>query len=879
MSRFSQYNKNDTYRDNYNYANIQKERRTNEELQEIERDRKAMERLQIELDQEKKLEKERKNQIRQQQYEDYSNYMRQKYSETPQNKENINIKLGGEQRFIRKPSYNQQMDNLCLNPTRQANIYPSEPFQNFSEAGRNYQRGYSHGYNILTGESFSPQQIGKTPKNVSNNSKNLDLKGYNLPNERPAKTEYPKENQINEITNKEKEELSQYQAYMEMKRQKEQEEMYYLEQQEKEKNRQLGIKNIEPNNQLQSQPPQKYNELNQKENYEQMRINQNEIPPEYREMYMKQQLEQQQKPAEQQQEIPPEYREIYLRQQMEQERQKELQQKEQEIPPEYREMYLRQQMEQERQKELQQKEQEIPPEYREMYLRQQMEKEQQKELQKKGQDIPPQYREMYLREQNQKQQQNPNIKDEKNQFILQQKEEMPNEYEDIIKQQNTQKHERSTPYNIKNNNYINPPNYYNDNNPKNDYQQKTSQEKIIDNTNIMNNNNNKSQQEQISEKEYKDYLLSQQNNKEKEKEDENMEIYQNMLREQEKEKLQNNTEREQYLQYLLNQQNQNPNQIKEPNLTNKSQYQEQYEEKPEIRGNPLQKQDMVNELNNKPINSFEEYYKQKGINVQEPPKSQMENPYENYALYPKEEQKPNSLSPQEQGFSEQEYLMYQKQKQMQEMQEMEERERARQILERQQMGKMNLNNINQENEYQIPPSSYNSPYNNQIQISERKSEFNSARMEYLQNKKKNRASKDNIFSVSEIPKPPPKYNNEPLTNAERLRIQREYAQFLDAQINAKNIKNSKNKNNGLGPIQNTGYEVGGPNPYQQLRDKHNKLKDIPQDPYSVKNYNISNNSYLTSNPITNPVNSYKFVDRRRVSSGRLQNNGSNIVGK
>ena len=93
MSRFSQYNKNDTYRDNYNYANIQKERRTNENLQEIERDRKAMERLQIELDQEKKLEKERKNQIRQMQYQDYSNYMRQKYAETPQNKEKLNIKL------------------------------------------------------------------------------------------------------------------------------------------------------------------------------------------------------------------------------------------------------------------------------------------------------------------------------------------------------------------------------------------------------------------------------------------------------------------------------------------------------------------------------------------------------------------------------------------------------------------------------------------------------------------------------------------------------------------------------------------------------------------------------------------------------------------
>ena len=34
-------------------------------------------------------------------------------------------------------------------------------------------------------------------------------------------------------------------------------------------------------------------------------------------------------------------------------------------------------------------------------------------------------------------------------------------------------------------------------------------------------------------------------------------------------------------------------------------------------------------------------------------------------------------------------------------------------------------------------------------------------MEYLQNKQKNMLSKDNIFSVSEIPKPPPKYNDHP----------------------------------------------------------------------------------------------------------------------
>ena len=32
--------------------------------------------------------------------------------------------------------------------------------------------------------------------------------------------------------------------------------------------------------------------------------------------------------------------------------------------------------------------------------------------------------------------------------------------------------------------------------------------------------------------------------------------------------------------------------------------------------------------------------------------------------------------------------------------------------------------------------------------------------------------KRNIFSISEEPNPQPKYNNEPLTNADRLRIQR-----------------------------------------------------------------------------------------------------------
>ena len=496
-------------------------------------------------------------------------------------------------------------------------------------------------------------------------------------------------------------------------------------------------------------------------------------------------------------------------------------------------------------------------------MKQQIQQNQEKILQGYDREIPP--------DQIQQQQ---NINDEKSQ-----KEEIPNEYNDIMQQQNSQNHGKSTPYDVKMNNFINQQNYHNSNEqPKIEYQ-KDIYKTNNDNNNLM-NKENKVPQGQISEQEYKDYLLSQQKDKEKEKEDENMEIYQNMLKEQqkEKEKSENNPEKEQYLQYLLSKQNQSENQIME-----NPQYQEIYEKKPEIKENIIPQRDMMNQYNNQPINSFDDYYKQKGMNIpesqQQPQLSNQEineNKYQNFQNYPKEAQIQNQFLPQDQGFDEQAYLMYQKQKQMQEMQEMEERERAKQILERQQMEKMNINNLNNINEFS-PQNEYYpqiSPYN----IPERKSEYNSAKMEYLQNKQKNMLSKDNIFSVSEIPKPPPKYNDQPLTNKDRLRIQREYAQFLDAQINAKLMKNSKTKNNGLGNIQSSGYEVGGPNPYQQLRDKHNKLKDIPQDPYSTKNYNISNNSYLTSNPITNPVNSYKFVVRRRVSSGRLQNSGSNVVG-
>ena len=66
----------------------------------------------------------------------------------------------------------------------------------------------------------------------------------------------------------------------------------------------------------------------------------------------------------------------------------------------------------------------------------------------------------------------------------------------------------------------------------------------------------------------------------------------------------------------------------------------------------------------------------------------------------------------------------------------------------------------------------------------------------------------------------------------------------------------------------------------KIKERNNKLSDIPKDPYSNKNYNFNSNSnsYLSSNPIINPTNNYQFTDKMR-SSETLQNIGNNIIEK
>ena len=207
MSRYIQYDKTSTYLENMNNAKLQREQRINSELDQQKKDKIELDKLKNEIEYEEKLEKEKKALMKKKQYDEYMNYMKYKQNILPEERNELNIKLGGDNRTIKKQNYNEQMDKLCLNPTKNENIFPQKQFINFSQAGRNYQRGYSHGYNILTGEIFEPQN--KTNRIIEDKD-NFDEIQY-------KQKEIEKEN-INE-KNKLKEE--DYLAYMEMIRRKE----------------------------------------------------------------------------------------------------------------------------------------------------------------------------------------------------------------------------------------------------------------------------------------------------------------------------------------------------------------------------------------------------------------------------------------------------------------------------------------------------------------------------------------------------------------------------------------------------------------------------------------------------------------------------------
>ena len=295
------FDKNAISKQNLYYANLKREKRIKDQLDEMEREKKANEKLQYQIEQDKLYQIEKKNKIKQSQYEDYNNYLKQKYSTPPQFREKLNIKLGGENRNIRKPNYNEEMENLCINPTTQKYIDPSSPTINYSEMGRNYQKGYSHGYNIITGEVYSNRYNNKNnddkkmSNQMENKNNNLDIKNKN-------------ESQKNYNYNISPEEYEEFLQYKQMKRQRELEEM-------EKANYNNYLKNNINNNERrdQNERPPNYNIEENEMNYNNRQY-QNEVPPpDYQQLQFykdKMNEKEEMSPNYQQNNIPKDYKNI-----------------------------------------------------------------------------------------------------------------------------------------------------------------------------------------------------------------------------------------------------------------------------------------------------------------------------------------------------------------------------------------------------------------------------------------------------------------------------------------------------------------------------------------------------------------------------------------
>ena len=110
-----------------------------------------------------------------------------------------------------------------------------------------------------------------------------------------------------------------------------------------------------------------------------------------------------------------------------------------------------------------------------------------------------------------------------------------------------------------------------------------------------------------------------------------------------------------------------------------------------------------------------------------------------------------------------------------------------------------------------------------------------------------------------------------MSNYDKTQKQKQYKEYLDSQMNAKKLYKDTYYNLEKGqPNQN---RINERNPYLEMKEKNSKFTEIPQNPYSQKNYNFGGNSSLSNNPIANS----SYNDNRRISSGRLQSLGNNIV--
>jgi len=121
--------------------------------------------------------------------------------------------------------------------------------------------------------------------------------------------------------------------------------------------------------------------------------------------------------------------------------------------------------------------------------------------------------------------------------------------------------------------------------------------------------------------------------------------------------------------------------------------------------------------------------------------------------------------------------------------------------------------------------------------------------EYNKNKIRNLYTNNNIFKQEKTPQIEPKYNDEPLTEKEKKElIQKDYAKFLDWQINEKSRGKTPYNQKKYNPIlddidNNVNSHINNPqeqNNYDEMKYKENLMNKLPIVPYRNKNYEMNN---------------------------------------
>ena len=771
------FDKNQISKENLYLANLQREKRMKDQLDEMEREKIAMEKLRYQMEQDKINQLEKKNQIRQNQYEEYNNYLRQKYSTPPQYREKLNIKLGGEQRNIIKKDYNEEMKNLCLNPTNEKNVYPTTPTINYSEMGRNYQKGYSHGYNIITGEVYS-----NPISNQNSNNKNKYRGEEENLNERKA-------NKPNYNINVSQEEYEEFLKFKEYRRRRELE----LREQEKYNNYEDNVNEKEVR-QNENGP---YEQYENGPNYNQP--NKDSYPGQYQNDMQEADYQRQQFSNNQIQEKDIDYqnnRANFYANNINKNPKENFHYEKEKISPQPQ---SNKNIEEPKENNYQQNK--FYSEYQKEFIQNQQ-REREKYNNNYMQNYPPNYPQ---EEYNQVPPQNYN---EENNFRRgeqyypepPQTNQMKDMYNYELQNQSRGREQENPPYPYP---YQYPPNENDMNNIPGENEKEM----------MMRKDNN-------DEIEFRNKIPLVGNNRQMMPNNEKMDNRQMPQQGNDDKDL----DREKYMQYLLSKANENKDKIEPgPNMNYDNYY---------IR----REQNYPKEYEQQMMNNYPQQEMQNNNYYPNPNQIQENDYYNNNQKEPIQYNNfmsPNDYQNQLQRGRERledengkKYLSYQQQI-----------ERIKKLENEEGQNNNNIDNFTNKNAKEII------------------SEFN-------ENKRKNLYSEDHIFHTKQPPQAPPKYNDEPLSSKERKQIQRDYAKYLDWQIQEKNQRNERTPfNKKYNPIldntENNQYGEGQ-NPYQQMREKNSSFKDIQPNPYSNKNYDINSKSNLGYNPITNPDNNYNF---------------------